>query len=198
MTALDVPAHDGAKRAAGRPRSVEVDHAILDAARHLLVEEGYGGMSIEAIAGRAGVGKAAIYRRWATKAEVLVESLREHACADVPLPDTGDLRADLLTMLTGMQCAMAGQDGPIMAAFVAEKVRHPELREEFDRVFVSARRAHLQRIIGAAVARGDLAPSTDVELLAETGPAILAHRLLVHSKPADPDLPARIVAQLVP
>ncbi|MCU1453479.1 MAG: hypothetical protein JWN46_1625, partial [Acidimicrobiales bacterium] len=93
---------------------------------------------------------------------------------------------------------MAGTDGPIMAAFIAEKQRHPELREEFDRVFVQRRRIHLQEIIGAALRRGELPPSTDVELLAETGPAILAHRLLVHSHPADPDLPARIVDQLVP
>ncbi|MCU1452370.1 MAG: putative TetR-family transcriptional regulator, partial [Acidimicrobiales bacterium] len=135
MTAIESPVA-AAKRTAGRPRSAEVDLAILDAARALLVEEGYGGMSVEAIAARAGVGKAAIYRRWSTKAEVLVESLRGHACTEVPLPDTGDLRADLLTMLTGIQQAMAGTDGPIMAAFIAEKQRHPELREEFDRVFV--------------------------------------------------------------
>jgi hypothetical protein len=91
---------------------------------------------------------------------------------------------------------MAGEDGPIIAAFVAEKFRHPELREEFERVFVQNRRTHLQGLIRDAVARGDLPADTDVELVAETGPAILANRLLLLDQDPDPKLPRRIVEQL--
>ena len=163
----------------------------------LLVEEGFGGMSMEAIAARAGVGKAAIYRRWSSKEQVVVESLRGHACTTIPMPDTGDLRADLTTMLEGIRRAMVGEDGPIMTAFVSEKARNPELRAEYDRAFVQERRAHLQHLISAAVDRGELPASTDVELVAEAGPAILAHRFMVRGQDLPADLPARIVAQLL-
>jgi AcrR family transcriptional regulator len=103
-------------RRAGRPRSEEADRAILDAALDALVDDGYGGMSIERIAAKAGVGKATIYRRWNGKAEILVEALRRRACFDVPLVDTGDLRADLLTILQAVYTNMKGVDGPVMAA----------------------------------------------------------------------------------
>ncbi len=187
----------GAEGGAGRPRSAATEAAILDAAVDLLVEEGFGGMSMEAVAARAGVGKAAIYRRWASKEELVVASLRGHACTSVPLPDTGDVRADLTTMLEGLRRAMVGDDGPIMTAFVSEKARNPDLRAEYDRAFVQQRRAHLHHIIGAAIDRGDLPASTDVELLAEAGPAILAHRLMVRSQDLTPDLPRRIVDQIL-
>ncbi len=184
-------------RRAGRPRSEEADHAILDAALDALVEDGYAGMSIEGIAARAGVGKATIYRRWPGKAEMLVDALSLRACFDVPLVDTGDLRADLLTILRAVHVNMRGLAGPVMAAFAAEKLRYPELREEFDRVFVSERRAHLRRLVGAAVERGDLPADTDVELLAEAGPALLWHALTVRNDPGDDTLPDRIVRQLL-
>jgi len=185
-------------RAVGRPRSAELDQVIREAALELLVDHGYGGMSMEGVACRAGVGKATIYRRWSNKAELLVDALRGHEALAVPLPDTGDVRADLLVVLRAIQGAMAGDDGPVLAALSIEKSRHPELREEFDRVFIRDRRAHLRTIIGSAVERGDLPAGTDVELAAETGPAILVHRLVMGDQPPGPDLPARIVDQLLP
>lgn len=184
-------------RRAGRPRSEEADRAILDAALDALVQEGYAGMSIEGIAAAAGVGKATIYRRWSGKAEILVEALRQRACFDVPLVDTGDLHADLLTILRAVHTNMLGVAGPLMAAFAAEKFRYPELREEFDRVFVAERRAHLRGLVSAAVDRGDLPADTDVELLAEAGPALLWHALTVRHDTGDPTLPDRIVRQLL-
>lgn len=188
---------EAAGRPAGRPRSAETERAILDAAVELLVEDGFGGMSMEAVAARAGVGKAAIYRRWSSKEELVVESLRGHTAALVPLVDTGDLRADLLTMLEGVRRAMAGDDGPVMTAFVSEKARYPELREEYRRAFVEERRLHLCSIVEAAVSRGDLPADTDVELFAEIGPAVLAHRMMVHDANLARDLPRRIVDQLL-
>lgn len=191
----DEPAE--ARRAAGRPRSAEVDRAIGEAALALLVDEGYGGMSVEGIANRAGVGKAAIYRRWSTKAEVVVDALQCHAYAHIPLPDTGDVRADLLEVLTAQQQAFSGADGPLMAALAAEKSRHPELRAAFERAFVRDRRAHLHRLFASAVERGDLPPDTDVELLVEAAPSILVHRVTIHAEAPTPDLPQRIVDLLL-
>jgi AcrR family transcriptional regulator len=184
-------------RRAGRPRSEEADRAILDAALEALVQDGYAGMSIEGIAAAAGVGKATIYRRWKGKAEILVDALKRRACFDVPLVDTGDLRADLLTILRAVHANMVGVAGPLMAAFAIEKSRYPELRDEFDRVFVNDRRAHLRHLVASAVARGDLPPGTDVELVAEAGPALLWHALTVRNDLSDDRLPERIVRQLL-
>lgn len=184
-------------RAVGRPRSAETEQAILEATVALLVEVGFGGMSMEAVAARAGVGKAAIYRRWSSKEELVVESLRGHTCQALPLLDTGDLRADLLGMLEGVRRVMSGDDGPIMTAFVSEKARYPELKAEYDRAFVKDRRAHLRNIVAAAVDRGELPATTDVEVFAEAGPAILSHRFMVHGQRLERDLPRRIVDLLL-
>lgn len=182
----------------GRPRSAETERAIVDATLELLVEEGYGGMSMEGVAARAKVGKAAIYRRWSSKAELLVDALSSYAAGDVPYPDTGDLRADLLAMLEATQACMAGRDGAIMQAFAAEKARYPELREQFEVTFIAERRAHLDQVLTAAIARGDLPADTDRGIFASVGPAILSHHLLLHHHPPEPDMPQRIVDFLVP
>ena len=183
----------------GRPRSEEADAAILDAALDLLVADGYQGMTVEGIAQRAGVGKATVYRRFADKAEILVEAVRTHGCALVPMVDTGDVRADVLSMLDGMARSLAGVDGPIMAAVATEKARHPDLQHEFERVFVTDRRRFLRRIIGEAVERGDLPLATDVELLATVGPAVLWQQLTMEASPARLiEMPERIVTQFFP
>ncbi|MGV0745575.1 TetR/AcrR family transcriptional regulator [Mycolicibacterium sp. XJ870] len=81
--------------AAGRPRDPAKDVAVLTAARELLVEEGYQGTTVLAIARRAGVGAPTIYRRWPTK-EALVEDAAFGHSDQLPVPTpTGDLRADL-------------------------------------------------------------------------------------------------------
>lgn len=185
------------KRVVGRPRSPEIDDAVMRATRDLLVERGYGGLSVEGVANRAEVGKAAIYRRWPSKAELVVEALRTYTCAGLPTTQVGDLRADLLALLTVVQQSMAERDGALMATFIAAKARFPELQAEFDRAFVAERRAYVQQLIRDGVRRGELPADTDVELLAETGPAILSHHYLVHAQDLDPALPARIVDLLL-
>ncbi len=190
-------AEDTDKRVAGRPRSPEIDDAVLRATRDLLVERGYGGLSIEGVASRAEVGKSAIYRRWPSMAEMVVDALRTYTCAGLPTTQAGDLRTDLLALLTAVQQSMADRDGPLMATFIAAKARFPELQAEFDRAFVAERRAYVQQLIRDGVRRGELPEDTDIELLAETGPAILSHHYLVHAKDLDPALPARIVDLLL-
>lgn len=194
---MSVEAEVSSQARVGRPRSAQTDQAIRDATLDLLVEVGFGGMSMEAVAARAGVGKAAIYRRWSSKEQMVVESLRGHAVMEVPLVDSGDLRADLLVLLEGLRRSLSGEDGPILTAFVSEKTRYPELRAEFERVFVARRRAHVRRIVTAAVDRGELPPHTDVELLSDAGPALLLHRSVVNGQPLDPDLPRRILDLLL-
>ena len=180
----------------GRPRSESAHQAILDAALDGLVEDGYAGTTIEGISARAKVGKATIYRRWPTKAELIVDALRSHVCPDLPVTDSGDVRTDLQRVLQATLETMTGMDGRLMAAFASEKVRHPELQDEFDRVFVSERRAKVHSLVANAVASGQLPADTDVELVAEVGFAVLWHHVTFRHE-LTPDLPARIVRQFL-
>ena len=94
------------ERRLGRPRDARVDAAVLDAARSLLAEKGYAGTTVEAIATRAGVGKATIYRRWPTREQLLL-AVTTADLPEVATPDTGDLREDLRHRLHP-----AGRAGP--------------------------------------------------------------------------------------
>jgi AcrR family transcriptional regulator len=164
--------------AAGRPRSEDREREIMAAALEALVAEGYDGMSVEGVAARAGAGKATVYRRWRNKAELVADAIREHACRDIELPDTGDARADLRAFLRDLQGSFEDFEGKLIAVFTAERMRHPDLAAAFDARFVSQRRAYLETIVRRAIERGELPADTDVELLAEVGPAILLHQFV--------------------
>jgi AcrR family transcriptional regulator len=182
---------------AGRPRDPACDAAILQAALDVFAEHGYAGVSIEGVAARAGVGKASIYRRYATKAELVVEAVRCGAHLDDELPDSGDLRADLATMMRPLLERLRGDDGKLLTTFAVERFRNPDLAEEFDRSVVGAKRGHVRRLINAAVARGDLPASIDVDLVAEAPAAFLWHHAL-YGLPLTDDLLDRILTLVLP
>jgi AcrR family transcriptional regulator len=185
-------------RGPGRPRSEECDRAIIRAALDALVADGFDSMTIEGVAARAGVGKATIYRRWPRKVDLVVDAVRSKVLASVPMPASADIRVALEQLLDDLRRTMTGPDGPLLRVFVAETYRHPELAEGFQRLFVEPRRAVLRRMVEEAVASGALPPSTDAELLADVGPAMLWHRLVVNGAPLTEDLPRRIIAQFLP
>lgn len=182
-------------RGRGRPRSAEREQDILDATLTALVDEGYDAMTVEGVAARAGAGKATVYRRWPNKAELVADAIRRYACATVPVVDTGDIRGDLVAVLRALYDAFNGMEGALLAAFTAERLRHPDLSDAFERRFVSGRRAQLRDMVRGAVERGTLAPDTDVELLADVGPAMLLDEFVRRRGRIRPDLPERIVAQ---
>jgi AcrR family transcriptional regulator len=184
-------------RRPGRPRSASRSQDILDAAVRALVEEGYAAMTVEGVAARVGASKATLYRRWPSKADLAADAVTEHACADTPMQDTGDVRADLRVFFVALRDAMSGIDGDLFLAFTAERIRHPELAAAFDRKFVNARRAYLRRIIRAAVERGELPADSDVDLLASVGPAVILHEL-TNRRALPRDLPDRILRQFFP
>ena len=85
----------------------------------------------------------------------------------------------------------------IMAAFTAEKFRHAELQDEFERTFVAERRRHMRWLVERGLADGEIPPSTDIDLLADVGPALLWHRFTMKNTPMSRDLPKRIVEQFL-
>ena len=181
----------------GRPRDPHVDQAILSAALDLLIEEGFPRLSIEGVAARAGVGKATIYRRWDSKTALVVDAIKEQLAYGIEFPDTGDFRADVEAVLTQILVRLRGLEGKVWKAVVGELVKNEELAEMFRQRFVAVGRAEMRSRLKAAMESGQVQDG-DVELLADVGPAVLHHRVLVSGEALDDDLPRRIVNQFFP
>lgn len=191
MTTVDL------HRAPGRPRSADADRAILRATVDLLAEEGYGGVTMEGVASRAGVGKATVYRRWPSKSALVVDAVtacRESGC---PPPDSGSVREDLLVFVQAFRDHLRTSDaGRVMPALVAELAHNPELAATFRDGFVQPRRARVLEAVRRGIERGEVRPDIDAELIADGVVAILQYRFLVTGMEIDDDLPERVVDTL--
>lgn len=181
----------------GRPRDPACDAAILQATLDVFAEEGYAGVNIDRVAARAGVGKATIYRRYSSKAELVVEAVRCGAHVDDRLPDTGDLRADLTSMMQPLIDRLRGDDAQLLTTFALERLHDPELNEQFDRLVIGKKREHLRHLVSSAIERGDLPRDVDVDLIAEALPALIWHHAL-YGLPLDDNLLERILDTVLP
>lgn len=188
---------DDVRVRAGRPRDPACDAAILQATLDLFAEHGYGGVSMDGVAARAGVGKATIYRRYSSKAELVVEAVRCGAQVEDWLPDTGDLRADLISMMRPLLDRLLGDDAKVLITFAVERLREPELAEEFDRSVIGRKREHVRHLVRSAIERGDLPADSDADLIAEAPAAFLWHHA-IYNLPMDDALLGRIVDLVVP
>jgi AcrR family transcriptional regulator len=184
-------------RPLGRPRSPEADRAILSATIDLLADEGYGGVTMEGVACRAGVGKATVYRRWASKSALVVDAMS--ACREprtLP-PDTGSLRADLLVFVRGFRDHLRTSDaGRVMPAIVTELARNADLAAAFREGFIQPRRARVIEAVRRGVERGEARPDVDPDVVADGVVALLMHRFLVTGMEIDDGLPERVVDML--
>ena len=161
------PAPSGSARS-GRPRSERAHQAILTAARELLIEKGFAAMRLEHVAARAGVGKATIYRRWASK-EALAQDLLSHLAAPhIAVADTGNTRAELLAAVINPMRAVTETDfGPVIRALLSQIASNPSLGDPFRASVVEARRAEVTRVIQRGIARGDLRADADAGVATE-------------------------------
>jgi AcrR family transcriptional regulator len=152
----------------GRPRSERAHQAILTAARELLIEKGFAAMRLEHVAARAGVGKATIYRRWASK-EALAQDLLSHLAAPhIAVADTGNTRAELLAAVINPMRAVTETDfGPVIRALLSQIASNPSLGDPFRASVVEARRAEVTRVIQRGIARGDLRADADAGVATE-------------------------------
>jgi AcrR family transcriptional regulator len=153
------------ERMRGRPREQRVDVSVRRATMELLEEAGYAGLSIEAVAARAGVGKPTIYRRFRSKSE-LVFAHAFHPLELGPAPDTGSLRGDLRALTqrivdTFLRPAAASA----LPGLLEDLTRNPELSERFRARFVESERRVVGELLDRAVERGELASRPNVDLV---------------------------------
>jgi AcrR family transcriptional regulator len=142
---------------------------ITVALRKALIEElaavGYGRLSIEAVARRAGVGKTAVYRRWDSKLEMVLEIVADVAEQSLPLPDTGSLRGDVEVLLRIVARALSHPlASQIIPDLLAEAARNKQLGEALSQALLSNQRTVVTDVIGRAVGRGELPTSVDPDV----------------------------------
>jgi AcrR family transcriptional regulator len=163
----------------GRPRSEKASQAILEAAADLLLENGLAAVSMDAVAARAGVSKATIYRWWPTKETLALDALY-HEWAAVPPPrDTGSLRGDLLSVLRPW-VRLAGRRpyGRAIAALITEAQTDPEFACEYRARFVEPRRDLARTMFRRAIERGEIPAATKIEVALDLLYGAVYHRLL--------------------
>jgi AcrR family transcriptional regulator len=166
---------------AGRPRSAACDNAIVDAAIIEYAAGGLEGMSVDAVAARAGVSKATIYRRFPAKVDLVIAAAVALCEEHSPRPDTGSLRTDLLLTLQNLRSLLVD---PVFGAakrrLVTDAIHNEELAITH-RQLVERRREVTLAMLRRAIDRGELRADLDLEFLAdEIGGPVFYRHLLMH------------------
>lgn len=174
---------DSPRSPLGRPRSTEADDAIARAALALLAESGFEGVTVEAVAQRAGVARSTVYRRYPGKPELLV-SVLHHACgAPVDDPDTGSVVGDLVVVAEGLHRSLDTTDlGRALPAVIAAAAVHPEVARAH-RTFVAGRRRVALASVRRGIERGEVDPDVEPDTLVDLVVGPVFHRHFVSGRP---------------
>ena len=162
MNAVE-PSTEMPKQRRGRPRDPEVDQAILQTTLKLLTEYGYAGLSVERVAAEAGVGKTTIYRRYATKEELVAAAVGALKDELGPPPDTGDTLNDIVEMLVrSLEMLERGPGFAMIGALLVEERRNPGLIELFRQRIIRPRRDDVIMVLQRGVERGEIRADADL------------------------------------
>jgi AcrR family transcriptional regulator len=196
---MDRPASRDAQEAAvhrGRQLDESRDAALRDAALELLAEIGYDRLSIDAVAARAKASKMTIYRRWSGKAELVVDAI---SCLRKPgeVPDTGSLRGDLEAMATSADSPDVRFDAQLVLGLVTALARDPDLRQMIREELLGPGAIQVRQVFERAVARGEIPPGRNLDLLISVFPALLIHHLLLFGELPDASFTAQVMNDLI-
>jgi AcrR family transcriptional regulator len=183
----------------GRPRSEEAHRAILAAVVELLPKHGLDGLTIEAVAARAGVGKTTIYRRWDTKNELVVEAI-EQLRPPGPPPDTGSLIGDLDALVAIQRERLETTQLPrVVPRVLSESLEDPDLHAQIVEHAVKPIRGILEQIVRRALDRGELREDLDVDTMVDILHASPIYALLMARGALDAvsGVPGRVVPLLL-
>jgi AcrR family transcriptional regulator len=185
--------HQGSGRGhGGRARDASRDDDLRRAALDLVAEIGYDRVTMDAVAARAGAGKATVYRRWSSKAELVGDALA-HEHVDGEVPDTGSLRGDLAALGGYL---LSGQDplrkARLITGLASALLADTELRQAFETFAPPTERA-VATIVDRALDRGEIAAPADPAMVAAILPALGLHRLIFTGAGPDPDYAAAVI-----
>jgi AcrR family transcriptional regulator len=166
-----------------RRRGQTLERAIYDAVLGQLQEVGYVGLTMEGVAAGAHTGKAALYRRWPRKEDLVVDALDHALPSPTDLPDHGAIRDDLLDLLRRMAAMLNSPTGCAIQCLMAEIDRdHPFARLLHQRV-KEPRKQMFLTLLRRAADRGQMRPEAANLLVAEVGPALVMQRFLADGPP---------------
>lgn len=181
----------------GRPRSHRAHAAILDASIALTREVGYDAVTMDAIAARASVGKATVYRHWSSKELIITEAVTRMV-RSVPVPDTGTVEGDirlLMRVTTGMYRDPA--TGLLLSGLVAAMARSEQVAAAVRGGFVEAWRGAARAVLQRAAARGELPAALDTELALDLFSGPLLYRYLMRGREVDERFTRAVVATVL-
>lgn len=182
-------------RSPGRPADLAIDEQLLRATQDLLIEAGFARLTMEAVAKRCGASKATIYRRWSSKTALVVAAAA--ALFQAPgVPDTGDLREDLLACgRTYMQ--EEGRNAQVLASVIIASRHDPVLRDASQQAIGAPYRGLFERVLSRAVERGSVRADIDVETLAQVFPAMAYQQVAAQGRLIGEDDVRRVVDRVL-
>ncbi|MGQ4510843.1 TetR/AcrR family transcriptional regulator C-terminal ligand-binding domain-containing protein [Streptomyces sp. DW26H14] len=176
-----------------RRRGEELENAILRAVVEELAEVGYAGLTMERVAVRARTGKAALYRRWPSRAELVIDACAANRLSDGDLPDTGALRTDVIATLRQISAKLATPHGDILRGLLTEVVRDPEFARLVREKVQAAGPGPIQAILWRAVDRGEIEAWVPASRRATVAVDLLRNHYLLHGAPVTESVIAEIV-----
>lgn len=177
-------------------RGAAVRAAVLDATLAELVEHGVDGLTIAAVAARAGVHETSIYRRWRTREDLIVDALLERSAAQIPTPDTGSVRRDLLELVRMVSMYLSTPIGHALVLMGALTVADESLAQA-RASFIASRLAAMRMVVDRAIDRGELPAGTNARLVLEMLVAPLHVRTVLTGEPLTDTLPEQLVDVLL-
>lgn len=186
-----------------RRRGAALEGAILEAAYAELSEVGYTAFTVEGVAARARTGKTSIYRRWPTRAELLLDAVCTRLptpaeCGlDMEIPDDLSTADALRRVATVISEVINSPAGDVMRAVKCEAASDPELARAIDDRFQAPRRDFLVALLRRGVERGEVRPDAANPTVADVLPAVLTHRVILQRQPVTAAVITDIIEQVV-
>jgi AcrR family transcriptional regulator len=143
-------------QATRRRRGAELEHAILEAVREELASVGYTGLTMDGIAARAQTSKPVLYRRWPSRAQLVMAAMRRDVPRSGELPDAGDLRSDLVALLRRLARRFDDWPKGMIAGLLAETLNDPELSALIQDLFTGPMSQLSAEVMDRAAARGEI------------------------------------------
>lgn len=195
MGTTPMPATAGQAGHRGQPRrrGEELYAAIFEATLAELAEVGYSRLAMERVAARAGASKASLYRRWPNRAELVVAALRHHYRGPEAIPDTGNLRDDVLALLRLGATRLNGVFGEAARGLMAESLTDPDRTASLRANMFTTRNRLMREILDRTAARGGISPAAVTPQLIELAPALVDHYFLMHGAPIPDEVLTGIV-----
>jgi AcrR family transcriptional regulator len=157
------------------------ERELLAVTLRLLQEHGYERLTLDEVASAGRASKATMYRRWPTKAELVLAAFIEGVSQDAVPPDTGTLREDLIA-IGDTVCAQAKEHSATMRAVLGEVSRNPELNDAMQEQLFDQRRAMMKQVVKRAVDRGEIGTDAANSELWDLLPGYLIYRTVIQNR----------------